>query len=300
MKLTKSTKIFITGCGGMLGEAAYKILSSRSRVLATDKDFNESFLSFADLRNFTDMRDQITTYSPDIVFNLGALTDLEYCEQHVDETWHVNTMAVENLAQICRDIDVRMVHISTAGIFNGKQEFYTDYDLPDPLCVYGKSKYASELAVQRVWAKHFIFRAGWMMGGGPKKDKKFVNKIIKQINNGKKELFVVDDKLGTPTYTFDFIENIVRVIEHDIYGLYNLVCEGSCSRFEVAREILTLLNRNDVKLSEVSSDYFKKEYFALRPASEQLIPFKLKKLNLYFMRDWKTCLKEYVEQFSIL
>ena len=135
-----------------------------------------------------------------------------------------------------------------------------------------------------------------MMGGGINKDKKFVNKITNQIKENKKELFVVNDKLGTPTYTIDFANNVELLIQKEKFGLYNLVCEGNTSRLEVAKEILKILNlQNTIKITEVDSNYFKKEYFAERPDSEMLINYKLNLLSLNIMRDWKVCLNEYID-----
>ena len=137
------------------------------------------------------------------------------------------------------------------------------------------------------------------MGGGLKKDKKFINKIYKQIKSGKKELFVVDDKLGTPTYTHNFAEGILKMIKTPYYGLYNQVCKGSCSRLDVAKEFVRLLGVSDeIKVTTVSSDYWKKEYFAPRPASEKLVNLKLLSRNQNHMRDWKECLAEYAEEFK--
>jgi dTDP-4-dehydrorhamnose reductase len=298
MKLSKSTKIFITGCGGMLGDAVYKTLNLSSKVLATDIDVNADFLTKADVRNFHEMDKLISEYNPDIVFHLAALTDLEYCELNPEEAWDTNALGTDNIASICKKLDVPMVYICTAGIFDGNQEEYHDYDTPNPINVYGKSKYAGELTIKELLSKYYIFRAGWMMGGGPKKDKKFVNKIMRQLESGAKELHVVDDKLGTPTYTFDFARNMVKVIEQEAYGIYNSVCSGSCSRYEVAEEILKLTRKNDVTLNKVTSDYFKDEYFAKRPYSEKLLPLKLIKRDLYIMRDWKICLREYMEDWK--
>lgn len=294
MKFNKKTKIFITGCGGMLGDAVYKTLSKKAKVMATDIDLNSSFLSYGDIRDYQAIRKIIKKFNPDIIFHLGALTDLEFCELNKDEAWRTNALGTENIANICKELDIPMVYISTAGIFDGKQEFYLDYDKPNPINTYGASKYAGERSVVDMLDKFYVFRAGWMMGGGPKKDKKFVNKILKQINEGKKILYVVDDKLGTPTYTFDFIKNMIEVVENDLYGVYNTICDGSCSRYDVANEILRIMKREDITLKKVNSTYFKKEYFANRPASEKLIPFKLRERGIYVMRDWKTCLEEYL------
>lgn len=147
--------------------------------------------------------------------------------------------------------------------------------------------------------QYYVFRAGWMMGGGTHKDKKFVNRIFKQIKNGEKELFVVGDKLGTPTYTNDFAESMFKILETDYYGLYNMVCQGSGSRHDVAREFLRCLELSDkIKINIVDSDYFNKEYFAPRPPSEKLINLKLANRGLLFMRHWQTCLAEYSKVFK--
>ena len=135
------------------------------------------------------------------MINLAALTDLEHCELNARDAWLTNALGAENAATIARQLDIPVIQISTAGIVDGAQDLYNDFELPNPLGIYAKSKYYGELVVQRLNPKHFVFRAGWMMGGGPEKDKKFVNKIFKQIVAGSTELKVVGDKLGTPTYT---------------------------------------------------------------------------------------------------
>ena len=137
------------------------------------------------------------------------------------------------------------------------------------------------------------------MGGGVEKDKKFINKIFKQIKEGKKELFVVDDKLGTPTFTKSFAEGIYTVFQSGQYGLYNQVCNGDCSRYDVAVEFVNLLGlEKKIKVTKVSSDYFKEEYFAPRPYSEKLINLKLNARGLNVMPDWKDALKIYTEEYK--
>ena len=134
------------------------------------------------------------------------------------------------------------------------------------------------------------------MGGGHKKDKKFVNKLLTQLNDGKRELFVVDDKMGTPTYTLDFARNVELLISKEFWGLYNMVCKGITSRFEVASGILDILNLKDkISLTAVSSSYFSKEYFAPRPLSERLLTKKLEYRNSNIMRQWQIALEEYID-----
>ena len=264
----------------------------------TDIDLNEQWLSYLDFRDYETYRKEVLDFKPDYLFHLGAFTDLEYCEKNIDETYRTNTLSVENACYIANELNIPLLYISTAGIFDGNKNFYDDWDIPNPLGHYARSKYAGELFVKENVRKHLICRAGWMMGSGPKKDKKFIQKLMKQIKAGKKELFIVNDKDGTPTYTHDFARNVKLLIEKEYWGLYNMVCDGQTSRKEVAEELLRLLfKEKEIKITEVSSDFFKKEYFAQRPPCERLVNKKLDLRGLNIMRDWKVALKEYLDDY---
>jgi dTDP-4-dehydrorhamnose reductase len=294
VKIDKKCKVYIAGCGGMLGAAVYREFEAVAQVRATDIDVNEPWLSYADVRDLGAMRADVASFAPDLIINLAALTDLELCEREPDNAWLTNALGAENLGLIANAAGVPYVYISTAGIFGGEKDVFNDFDAPNPLAVYAKSKAYGESWVLRTVRQHFVFRAGWMMGGGPKKDKKFINKIYKQIKAGATELFVVDDKLGTPTYTVDFARGIRALVESDEYGLYNQVCGGSGSRYDVAVAFVELLGcAGRVKVTRVSSDHFKVDYFAPRPASEKLVNMKLDARKRNVMRDWRTCLGEY-------
>ena len=175
---------------------------------------------------------------------------------------------------------------------------YDDWDVPNPLGVYARSKYAGERFVLEHARRPLVCRAGWMMGGGPKKDKKFVQKVLKQIREGATKLFVVTDRLGTPTYTYDFASNVQTLLESELWGLYNMACEGMTSRLEVAREILRILGVDQrVRITQVSSEHFRQEYFASRPPSERLVNKKLALRSLNSMRHWRTALEEYLRTY---
>lgn len=298
MRITENTKIYLAGCGGMLGEAVYKRFASIAKVKATDIDVNEAWLSYADVRDYEMISKSIRDFNPNLVINLAALTDMEYCEREPQQAWLTNALGAENVGLIAASLGATYVYISTAGIFDGKQDYYSDFDQPNPLSTYAKSKYYGErFAVEHV-PKHYVIRAGWMMGGGPAKDKKFINKIYKQIVSGMTDLYVVNDKAGTPTYTIDFAAGIQKLVESDLYGVYNQVCRGSATRLDVALEFVRLLGlEHEIRVNEVSSDFFKKEYFAPRPASEMLVNEKLTARRLNIMRDWRECLKEYSSVF---
>lgn len=291
-------KIYIAGCGGMLGEAFHRVFKEEYALKCTDKDVNEDWLSFLDFRDRDAYRADVISFSPDYLFHLGAHTSLEYCEREVDDAYATNTLAVENAAHIANELAIPLLYISTAGIFDGVRETYDDWAQPNPLGHYARSKYMGERFVTENVPKHLICRAGWMMGGGPRKDKKFIQKILQQLKDGKRELHVVDDKLGTPTYTLDFARNVDLLLGTGLWGIYNMTCSGMTSRLEVAQFLVDAVGlRDEVKVVPVSSDHFNAEYFAPRPASERLVPKKLQLRRLYAMRDWRECLREYLAEY---
>ena len=288
-------KIYMAGAGGMLGEAFYNIFNDQYEIKCSDIDLNSSWLEYLDFRDFEAYKKAIYNFRPDYIFHLGAHTSLEYCEQNSDDAYLTNTISVENATYLANSLDIPILYISTAGIFDGSQDTYDDWSVPNPLGVYARSKYMGELFVKENAHRYLICRAGWMMGGGHKKDKKFVKKLLTQLNNGKRELFVVDDKMGTPTYTIDFARNVELLISKEYWGLYNMVCQGVTSRFEVASSILDILNlKEKISLTAVSSSYFSKEYFAPRPLSERLLTKKLDYRNSNIMRPWEIALEEYI------
>jgi dTDP-4-dehydrorhamnose reductase len=298
MRIDQATRMYIAGCGGMLGDAVYRHFAPIADVRATDIDVNERWLGYGDVRDHAEMARQIADVRPHVIINLAAMTDLEECERDVECAWATNALGAENLGLLATKHDATYVYVSTAGVFGGENDVYTDDDTPNPLGSYAKSKYYGECYVRQSVPKHFVVRAGWMMGGGPRKDKKFVNKIYQQLVVGKRTLHVVGDKLGSPTYTVDFALGIHGLLESELYGLYNQACGGGGSRYDVAVELVRLLGlERIVTVEKVSSEFFAREYFAMRPASEQLVNPKLDACHLNVMRDWRVCLAEYVRCF---
>ena len=260
----------------MLGRAFYEEFGGSTRLKCTDIDLNEDWLEYLDFRDFDAYRRDVREFEPDYLFHLGALTDLEYCETHPEDAYATNTMAVENAVYIANELDIPMLYIGTAGIFDGRQEVYDDWDAPNPLGAYARAKWAGEEFVVQNARRYLICRAGWMMGGGPSKDKKFIQKLMVQLRDGATELCVVDDKLGTPTYTRDFAHNVRALLGREYWGLYNMVCQGMTGRLEVAEALVAELGLTDsVTVRAVGSDYFADTYFAPRPDCERLLNRKL-------------------------
>jgi len=290
-------RVYIAGCGGMLGAAFYEEFAEDAQVRCTDVDVNESWLSYADIRDLNAYRRDVTTFAPDYLFHLGAYTDLEYCETHPEDAYRTNATSVENAVYIANELDIPLLYISTAGIFDGCKDVYDDWDSPNPLGAYARAKWAGERFVVENARRFLVCRAGWMMGGGPAKDKKFVQKIMVQLRDGATTLSVVDDKLGTPTYTRDFAHNVRMLLETECWGLYNMVCQGMTSRLEVAQALVDELGLSgEVVVKPVTSEFFASTYFAPRPDCERLVNRKLALRGLDMMRPWREALADYLER----
>ena len=290
-------RVYMAGCGGMLGQAFHEEFAPLTQTRCTDIDVNEDWLEYLDFRDLDAYRQDVLAFAPDHLFHIGALTDLEYCETHLDDTYATNALAVENAVFIANELDIPLLFIGTAGIFDGGQDSYDDWDHPNPLGAYARAKWAGEQFVQQNARRHLICRAGWMMGGGPSKDKKFIQKLMRQLHDGSTELHVVDDKLGTPTYTRDFAHNVRLLLERQLWGLYNMVCQGATSRLEVAQQLVNELGlRAAVAVRPVGSDFFADTYFAPRPDCERLVNRKLALRGLDVMRPWRDALREYLER----
>jgi len=288
-------KVLVTGSDGMLGSALCPTLIERSyNVIATDLSPTNKETKYLDVRNFLNVKDMVEKIKPDIVMHLAAETDVDRCEVEPDHAFMTNTIGTQNVALVCQKFDLNLVYISTLGVFYGdKPEPYTEFDEPNPINVYGRSKLEGEKIVQNLLNKFYIIRAGWMVGGGPTKDKKFIGKIIKQINETQK-LKAVNDKIGSPTYTYDFCKCLVDLVQTGFYGLYHCTNKGVGSRFDVAKKIVEFMGA-DVTVEPVSSAYFPLP--AARARSEMSRNYKLELLGLDSTRHWEVALKEYIDTF---
>lgn len=289
-------KIYVAGAAGMLGSFLVPYLEEQGHIVRAT-DIVDDELDFMDVREYHALHYDVSQFEPHALLNLAAMTDLEECERNAGDAISTNAGGAQNCVALAAKFGIPYVYISTAGIFDGKQDFYDDWDKPNPICVYAKSKYWGELAAL-TYDKSVVLRCGWQMGSC-EKDKKFVGKIMKQLKAGATELNVVSDKLGTPTYVKDFSLQIEHLLLHQAYGVYNAVCRGNASRYDVAKELLKLLNLQDViKVNVVDSSFWKDVYYAPRPASERLLTTKLEEENLYVMRPWQEALSEYVAENS--
>jgi len=287
-------KILLTGCAGMLGSAMRPALKAKGHtIVSTDIDTQEQGIEYLDVRDHAAVLAMALRVKPDMIMHLGAETDVDKCEVEIDHAYKTNTLGTQNVAYVCRKLDIEMVYISTAGVFYGdKIEPYTEFDTPRPANVYGDSKLQGEHVVRQLLTKYYICRAGWMIGGGGNKDKKFLNKIMQQIQKGSKEIKAVNDKFGSPTYTVDFSACMANLIATGYYGLYHMGNIGSCSRFDIAKKAFEILGITGVKLTPVSSAVFPLP--AQRARSEAMTDCMLNLRGINLMRPWEEAVTDYV------
>ncbi len=246
-----------------------------------------------DVRDPASVMRAVATIRPDVVLHLAAATDVDRCEQDPDWAYQINAIGTQNVALACLEHGVSLIYISTAGVFWGdKADPYIEFDAPRPINIYGQSKLAGEQIVASLLQRYYIVRSGWMIGGA-ERDKKFVGKIARLILEGRNPLNVVNDKWGTPTYAKDLLRGIRRLLDTRYYGLYHMANKGCCSRYDVALAIRDCLQRPELTIIPVSSDYFPLP--AQRARSEAVRNLKLELLGLDTMRSWQDALCEYLE-----
>jgi dTDP-4-dehydrorhamnose reductase len=298
-------RILATGAAGMLGTSLVPtFVNAGHDVVATDIDLTNPRpwgagnppIDWLDVRDRDAVRAAFNDTEPELLLHLAAETSLEASDADPDHAFLTNTVATKYLALECRNRDVPMVFISTAGVFDGaKDGAYTEFDQPNPLNTYGASKFEAEKLVSSLLDRWYIIRAGWMVGGGQGKDHKFVSRILEQVREGRETIYAVGDKFGTPTYTYDFGRCLLDLLDSDLYGTYHMACEGDGNRYDIAAFILAQLGRTDIDLVEVTSDFFLDEFPSVRPRSEIMRNMALDLQGMNTMRPWPDALTEYLE-----
>ena len=271
--------ILATGANGMLGGYF------PDTVFKTD-------IPEMDVTNFDCVRDTFRQHRPEHVLHLAAWTDVDGAESHVEDCYRTNTIGTLHVATAAKQVGAILTYISTTQIFNGKKDDpYNEFDDTDPVNTYGASKAEGERIVREICSRHYIFRAGWMLGGG-EKDHKFVGKMF-DLMKQRDRLIAVNDKIGSPTYAKDLAAGILGHIETGLFGTYHMVNGGgSCSRHTMALEIAKVLGRDDIVIEPVSSDAFPLP--AKRGANESAVNHKLNLMNRDPMRNWRGALADYV------
>ncbi|MFO7914290.1 MAG: dTDP-4-dehydrorhamnose reductase [Candidatus Krumholzibacteriales bacterium] len=277
-------RIFITGADGMLGCSLIPALEEENELLPTD-------LPDTDITDADSLIKEIVSFKPDTVIHLASMTDVDGCEEDPDSAFRTNSLGTRNVALACAECGAEMVYLSTGSVYNGRKETpYTEYDSPDPVNVYGRSKYYGELYMRDIVRRFYIFYTCWLFGGA-EEDKKFIPRIL-ELSRTSKTLDIVDDKFGSPTYTNDLAAEIAGVIHTGYYGRYHCVNEGYVSRYQEAEEILKIAGVSGCALNPVPSGRF--DLPAPRPRSEAMINYNLSLMGRTPLRNWREALSDYI------
>ena len=277
-------KVLVTGANGQLGYDVVKELQKQNIECygATRKDFD--IVDFEATENF------IINYMPDVVIHCAAYTAVDKAEDEQGLCYLVNASATENIADICKKINSKMLYISTDYVFDGtKDGFYEVDDKPNPINVYGKTKLFGEQAVQKILDKYFIVRISWVFG---EHGNNFVKTMLR-LGRKHKEINVVADQYGSPTYTADLAPLLVEIIQTDKYGIYHATNEGVCTWAEFAEEIYKIAGM-DVKVNYITTAEYPTR--AKRPMNSRLSKNSLVINGFYVLKNWQNALKNYLQK----
>lgn len=292
--------VLVTGASGQLGQSLQFIAVNYPEV-------NFVFCSSTelDITNLDNCKVIFQKYNPAFCFNTAAYTAVDKAETEIEKAKLINVIGVQNIATVCKEHNTILVHISTDFIFDGTNRVtssgvempYLENDIPNPTGIYGLTKLQGEKAIQENWEKHFIIRTSWVYS-------QFGNNFMKtmlRISNERKEISVVNDQIGTPTYAVDLAEALLKIICHSElvtesnFGIYNFSNEGQCSWYEFAKEIFNQ-NKINISLHPISTDSYPTS--AKRPEYSVLDKSKIKKTFNLSIEDWKTSLSRCIQSDS--
>lgn len=278
-------RILIFGAEGQLG-------SELRRVLGAHHDLVPLSHREADITDLNRLMILTERINPDVVINSAAYTDVDGCESDRDKAFLVNTIGARNAAIAARRAKARIVHISTDYVFDGgKDGAYAEYDLPNPINVYGWSKLLGERMVAEQNPDSYILRVAWLYGP---EGRNFVKTMI-SLSKSNEEIRVVNDQRGTPTFAGDVAEQIDMLIGTDSYGLYHCTSQGSCTWYEFAVEIFRLIGA-DIRVVPVSSSEFPRP--ARRPRNSVLDNLLLRVQGMDIMPHWRDSLRDHIDEVA--
>ncbi|MBE6671125.1 MAG: dTDP-4-dehydrorhamnose reductase [Ruminococcaceae bacterium] len=293
-------RVFVTGVGGQLGYDVMNELASRGHeAVGSDILDSSSFEKYVklDITDAEAVRKALIEIKPDAVVHCAAWTAVDAAEdeENIEKVKAINTQGTENIAKVCKELDCKMVYISTDYVFNGQGEQPWDADCKDyaPLSVYGKTKLEGELAVSSILDKYFIVRIAWVFGLNGK------NFIKTMLNVGAKydTVRVVCDQIGTPTYTLDLSRLLVDMIESEKYGYYHATNEGGfISWYDFTCEIFRQAGYTTNVVPVTTEEYGLSK--AARPFNSRLDKSKLVKNGFKPLPDWKDALARYLKEIE--
>jgi dTDP-4-dehydrorhamnose reductase len=272
-------RVVITGSKGQLGRALLETMKDHT-LLPIDLPEHD----FTKASTFQAMVD----FAPEMVIHCGAFTHVDGCETDPDTAYRVNALGTQNVALACQTCGATMLYVSTNEVFDGtKKEPYLEFDPPNPIGVYGKSKLAGEMYVRALLKKFYIVRTAWLYARG---GNNFVSKMIKAADE-RRALRVVADEISSPTYAPDLAATIAQLIQTGRYGIYHFTNEGTCSRYEFALKILELSGRGYIPITPITSDQYKR--IAQPPLHTVIRNYYGATALGITLRPWEEALQEY-------
>ncbi len=247
-----------------------------------------------DIRKEDDTVFKIEKLRPDIVIHIAAYTDVDGCERDEEKAFAVNAEGTKYVALAASRCRAKLIYLSTDYVFDGnKREPYVESDLPHPLNVYGRSKWQGEQYVQELVKNGLIIRTQWLYG---RYGKNFVASILQQASV-KKGLSIVNDQIGSPTYTVDLAKAISALIQFNAQGIFHVANSDRCTWFTFGQAILNLSGMNEVKVIPISSEELDRP--AVRPSYSVFNCQKLKEKTGLTLRPWSEALKDYLAAYRL-
>ncbi len=272
----------------MLGRDLVEVFSSKHDVLPFDvEDF--------DIRDSMSAKNALSATDCDFIIHSAAFTDVDGCEKKQKTAFQVNSSGAGVIAEIASQKKIPILYFSTDYVFDGmKDESYSEEDCACPINVYGESKLAGEKAVQEMNKKHYIIRTSWLYGS---KGKNFVTTIAKKHFNCE-TLKVVNDQIGSPTWTLDLATILADFVAADLpYGVYNITNSGKCTWFDFAGAVVDILGGKKEKIVPISSDELKRS--ARRPKNSVLSNNKLAQSGVRPLRLWNEALADFINKSGV-
>ena len=279
-------KVLVTGVNGQLGYDVVKELKKRKhQAVGVDRER-------MDLTSTEQIKECIESVNPEAIIHCAAYTAVDKAEDEEELCRRVNAIATKEIAEYAKVLDIPMIYISTDYVFDGtKDGEYTEEDMPNPINVYGKTKYEGEVYIQELLDKYYIVRISWVFG---KNGNNFIDTMLR-LAKGRDKLNVINDQVGSPTYTKDLARLLIDMIETDKYGIYHATNEGYCTWYEFAKEIFSIANV-DIYVNPISTSQYQTK--AKRPMNSKISKQKLTDNNFRILRNWKEPVREYLRLYK--
>lgn len=275
-------RILVMGHKGMLGSDLMDVLGRDHEVIGVD-------IGEFDITSAPDCLRVVGMFNPEVIVNAAAYTDVDGCETNRDACFAVNAEGVRNIAYACKDSGAKIVHYSTDYVFDGtKGEPYLEDDPCRPINTYGASKRKGEELLIETAENHVLIRTAWLYG---RQGKNFVKAILAKARD-EGMLRVVDDQVGSPTFSFDLAQATKLLVERDCRGIYHVTNRGVCSWFQFAKKILELAQVSGVTVEPIKSHELSRK--AARPAYSVLSNRKFMEATQKTMRPWQVALNDYL------